>query len=141
MIVHPCSNFRVLVLAASSLVASCAPMGFTLSNMNPETRGDVARIYKSVVSVDPPAEFSSLDVSELAVTVFEESRAGKLRKTRWQADLSKSYVNDTDFYWRVDVTPNSWKVGGYRLEFSRRGDVLFGVSADFRYEFISPYDY
>ena len=141
MFLPPSALIRVFLLLQLALIASCAPMGFSLANVNPKTRGDVVRVYKSVVAVEPPDKFSSLDVSGLTVDVFEESRSGKLQKTESRATLSKVYLNKTMFHWRVNIAPNIWRARGYRLEFSRSGDPLFGVSADFRYEFISPYDY
>ena len=109
--------------------------------MNPKTRFDVQRIYKSAVSVDPPAEFAQLEVSDISVVVFEELRSGSLKKTKLNAVLSKIYVNETQFYWQIDIGPRIWKAKSYRFEFRRGGELLFGVSADFRYEFFSPYDY
>jgi hypothetical protein len=125
----------------SLILAGCGPIAITLSNVNPETRGDVMRIYPSVVSVDPPTKFANLNVSDLTVSIFEESLTGDLKHTKFIAELEKVYVNDSDFYWKIDISPSRWKARGYRINFDRSGIPLFGFSADFRYDLITPYDY
>jgi hypothetical protein len=131
----------VLLFCALSL-ASCAPMGFTLSNVNPQSEGDVLIVQPSILAVDIPKSFEDQDVSDVAVEVLRKTPPHRIsRETQLQATLAKDSIGNGITQWNVNIAPKKWKSGGYRLRFSAPAVPDYELEADFRYEFFGPGDY